>query len=152
MRIRLVAFCIAALLMTGCTAKTDDNMKGNPLDNEPIEQVDVIDEEIGKILTADPAKFHFVADWLTDKKIVYVEKDEGFYKVNTFDLNTGETDTLHEEKSIVIDVLIHPSKNIYYYIQVIIQLLQRLKSYRRTVLYRMKLKLLQQNWPLSGMI
>lgn len=96
--------------MTGCTAKTDDNMKGNPLDNEPIEQVDVIDEEIGKILTADPAKFHFVADWLTDKKIVYVEKDEGFYKVNTFDLNTGETDTLHEEKSIVIDVLIHPSK------------------------------------------
>lgn len=110
MRIRWVAFCIAALLVTGCTAKTNDSVEERPTDKEPVEQTDVIDEDISKTLTADPAKFHFVADWLTDTKIVYVEKDEGFYKVNTFDLTTGETDTLYEEKSIVIDVLIHPSK------------------------------------------
>ena len=85
-------------------------MVESPKDNEPVEHPEVIEEELNKVLAADPAKFHFVADWLTDTKIVYVEKDEGFYKVNSFDLSTGETATLYEEQSIVIDVLIHPSK------------------------------------------
>lgn len=95
--------------MAGCTAKTIDDVEENPPNKGPVEQIDV-EEEISEKLIADPAKFHFVAGWLSDTEIVYVEKDEGFYKVNTFDLNTGETATLHKEKSIVVDVLIHPSK------------------------------------------
>ena len=63
-----------------------------------------------KQFTADPAKFHFVADWLTDSKIVFVEKDLEFYYVKTFDLATGEIETLYEDAAIIVDVLIHPSK------------------------------------------
>lgn len=110
MKIRLITFYLALLLLTGCTAKIDNNVVESLKDNEPIEHPEVIEEELRKVLVGDPAKFHFVADWLTDTKIVYVEKDEGFYKVNSFDLSTGETATLYEEQSIVIDVLIHPSK------------------------------------------
>ncbi|MFJ7933661.1 hypothetical protein [Sporosarcina sp. NPDC096371] len=110
MKKRLFTFCLAALLVTGCTAKTDNNDEIVP-DDEPVEHTDETDEEMSQILTVDPAKFHFVAGWLTDTKIVYVEKDEGFYKVNSFDVHTGETDNLYEEKSMIIDVLIHPTKN-----------------------------------------
>ena len=109
-KIRLITFCVALLLLTACTAKIDNNVVESPKDNEPVEHPEVIEEELGKVLAANPAKFHFVADWLTDTKIVYVEKDEGFYKVNSFDLSTGEIATLYEEQSIVIDVIIHPSK------------------------------------------
>lgn len=110
MKIRLVTFCVAVLLLTGCTAKIDNNVVENPKVKEPVEQPAVIEEELRKVLAVDSAKFHFVADWLTDTKIIYVEKDEGVYKVNSFDLSTGDIATLYEEQSIVIDVLIHPSK------------------------------------------
>ena len=39
-----------------------------------------------------------------------LKRMNGFYKVNSFDFETGKTDTLYEEESIIIDVLIHPSK------------------------------------------
>ncbi|WP_318615021.1 hypothetical protein [Sporosarcina sp. YIM B06819] len=110
MKKRVVTLCVAVLLVTGCTAKTDDNVEKAPIDNETVEQTEAPVEEVIKTLAVDPAKFHFIADWLSDTKIVYVEKDEGLYKVNSFDLDTGETDTLYEEKSMIIDVLIHPSK------------------------------------------
>lgn len=109
-KIRLVTFCVAVFLLTGCTAKVDTDMVEIPNNNETIKHPEPIEEALSKVLSADPAKFHFVADWLTDTKIIYVEKDDGLYKVNTFDLSTGEIATLYEEKSIVIDVLIHPSK------------------------------------------
>lgn len=111
MKMRLITSCLTVLLLTGCVAKViDDNGEENPIDNEPVEQIDEAEDTLQKVLTADLAKFHFVADWLTDTEIVYVEKNEGFYKVNSFDLTTGKITTLYEEQSIVVDVLIHPSK------------------------------------------
>ncbi len=109
MRKRLFIFCVAALLVTACAAETDEVVK-RPKEEKPVENNDVVDEVMSESLLVDPAKFHFVADWLTDTKIVYVERDEGYYKVNSFDLNTGETDTLYKDKSMIIDILIHPSK------------------------------------------
>ena len=73
---------------------------------------ELIEEEISKSLVADPAKFHFVADWLTESKVIYVEKENGLYQVNSFDFESGQTDTLYEDDSIIIDVLIHPSKKV----------------------------------------
>lgn len=109
MRKKIFVICVVVLLVTGCTQKVDDIVE-NPEDIEAIEDHRVPTEELSKSFTADPGKFHFVADWLTDTKMIYVEKDEGFYTVNRFDLDTGETDTLYKEKSMIIDVLIHPSK------------------------------------------
>ncbi len=77
-------FCAAVLLVTGCSEKTNEIIEG-PTDIEQPENNDVIEEEISKSLVADPAKFHFVADWLTESKVIYVEKENGLYKVNSFD-------------------------------------------------------------------
>ncbi|WP_203246914.1 YqgU-like beta propeller domain-containing protein [Sporosarcina beigongshangi] len=111
MKMRLITSCLTVLLLTGCVAKViDDGVEENPVDNELTEQIDEVENAQQKVLTADPAKFHFVADWLTDTEIVYVEKNEGFYNVNSFDLTTGKVTTLYEEQSIIVDVLIHPSK------------------------------------------
>ena len=76
MRKRIFAFGVATLLLTGCTEKTDEIVDGKPADIETENHSDVIIEKDGKTLVADPATFHFVADWLTDSKIVFVEKEE----------------------------------------------------------------------------
>ncbi|MFS0689738.1 hypothetical protein AB1K89_10890 [Sporosarcina sp. 179-K 8C2 HS] len=61
------------------------------------------------VFKADPSKFHFIADWLTDTQILYVEKNDGFYTVNYFDIETGESGLVYEDESFIIDVLVHPS-------------------------------------------
>jgi len=101
--------CVTALLVTGCTEKTNEIIDSptaieKPGDNE------LIKEEISNSLVVDPAKFHFVADWLTESKVIYVEKENGHYQVNSFDFESGQIDTLYEDDSMIIDVLIHHSK------------------------------------------
>lgn len=102
-------FCAAVLLLMGCTEKANDIIDG-PTAIEKPETDDLTDEEISKSLAVDPAKFHFVANWLTESKVIYVEKVNGLYQVNSFDFESGQTDTLYEDDSMIIDVLIHPSK------------------------------------------
>jgi len=94
----------------GCTQKIDGPV--NQIHNkEPTALVDEEFEQVIKTHRISPEKFHFVADWLTDTKIVFVETDGSIYFVKTFDVKTGKIDTLFEEASIIVDVLIHPSKN-----------------------------------------
>ena len=112
MRKRLFIFCVALLLVTGCTEETDEIIE-NSKDLEENAIKEVKEKEISKSLTADSAKFHFVVDWLTETKIVYVEKENGFYLLKTFDLESGQSDIVYEESSIIIDVLIHPSKKYF---------------------------------------
>ena len=50
--------------------KVMENLQTLRLENPVI----IIEKEV-KNIVADPAKFHFVADWLTDSKIIYVEKE-----------------------------------------------------------------------------
>ncbi|MER2088490.1 MAG: hypothetical protein ABS920_02050 [Sporosarcina sp.] len=102
-------FCTAVMLLAGCTEKVKVVVE-IPRDVEVPEEIPLSEEEMTKILPADPAKFHFVVDWLTETEVVYVEKENGFYLLNSFDLQTGEKETLYEDASIIIDALIHPSK------------------------------------------
>lgn len=106
---KIIVLSIAVMILASCTQNTDE------IENETVEEqvtnVDEnkIEEEI-KTYTSDPAKLHFVVDWLSDEKVVFVEKDAGIYYVKTFDINTGEVNILYEESMIIVDVLIHPSK------------------------------------------
>lgn len=96
---------VILLILVGCAGK-EDNLTKKTEKKLP----DVKKEEVIKKLTADLAKFHFVADWLTNTEIVYVEKEAGNYFVKSFNIQTGEIKILYEEPSIIIDVFIHPSK------------------------------------------
>ncbi|MBE1553753.1 hypothetical protein [Sporosarcina limicola] len=109
MRKIVFVFGLTALLVVGCTNKSDEVEKVPGYTN-PVENNHETSKEIINLLSADSAKFHFVAGWLTDSAVVYVEKDAGLYNVNSFDLHSGETKTLFQEKSVIVDVLIHPSK------------------------------------------
>jgi hypothetical protein len=102
-------FGAVVLLLTGCTEKTNEIIEGPTVIEQP-KNDDLIDEKISKSFAADSAKFHFVADWLTESKVIYVEKENGLYQVNSFDFESGQTDTLYEDDSMIIDVLVHPSK------------------------------------------
>ncbi len=102
-RILFVLSFATFVLLTGCDKKVSDEEL--PVQTKPDEQKEM------KVLEVDPAKFHFVADWLTDSEIVFVEKDNGYYYVKSFNLETAVISTLHEEAAIINDVLIHPSRN-----------------------------------------
>lgn len=109
MRKKMFIFFAAVLLLTGCTEKTNEVIEGTTAIEQP-EDNNSIKKEIIKSLITDPAKFHFVVDWLTDSKVIYVKKENGLYQLNSFDLESGQTDTLYEDDSMIIDVLVHPSK------------------------------------------
>lgn len=70
----------------------------------------VIEEELFKKLIVDEDTFYFVVDWLSDTEILYVENEEDLYVLKTFHVNTGEVNVLHKESAIIVDALIHPSK------------------------------------------
>lgn len=112
MRKRLFIFSLTVLLVTGCTEKTDQIIE-NSKDLEETAIKDLKEKEINKSLTVDSAKFHFVADWLTETKIVYVEKENGLYLMKTFDVESGQSAIVYEDSSMIIDILIHPSKKYY---------------------------------------
>ena len=103
----MMIFSLVALMLVGCMQKTDET--GNQSENKSMDQV----EDAIKIFEVDSAKFHFIVDWLTDTKVVFVEKDTGKYLLRTFDITTGKIETLYEETMVIIDALIHPSKNTY---------------------------------------
>lgn len=71
---------------------------------------DVKTEEVIKKMTSDLTEFHFVADWLTNKEVLFVEKDENVYYLKAFNIKTGEITVLFEESSIIVNVLVHQSK------------------------------------------
>jgi len=108
-RKRIFIFCVIVILLTGCSKKTNEIIDGPTAVEQPGNN-ELIKEEVSKTLVADPSKFHFVADWLTESKVIYVEKVNGHYQVNSFDFESGKTDMLYEDESMIIDLLIHPSK------------------------------------------
>lgn len=109
MRKKLFAFSVATLLLTGCTEKPND-LSEKPVDFDQETPHEPIVKKRNETFMADPATFHFAADWLSDSAILFVEKDEDRYQVKSFDFNTGKTEILFEESAIIIELLIHPSK------------------------------------------
>ena len=79
-----------------------------PIDEDEIE----VEVDLLETLKLESAKFHFVVDWLSDTEIVFVEKEESVYNLNTFNVNTGEIGTLYTESMIIIDAIIHPTKEL----------------------------------------
>jgi len=107
----MITFSLVALILVGCSQKVDETGNQSENNNKDVEVEKV--EEVTKVLKADSANFHFIVDWLTDTKIAFVEKDADKYLLRTFDIKTGEIDTLFEDTMIIVDVLIHPMKNTY---------------------------------------
>ena len=101
----IAVLSVILLILVGCAGK-EDNLTKKTEEKLP----DVKKEEVIKKLIVDSAKFHFVADWLTNTEIVFVEKESGLYFVKSFNIKTGEVKKLYEESSIIVDVFIHPSK------------------------------------------
>lgn len=102
---------IITFVLSGCseqknppTVQPDIVEPDKPVEN-PAERMDPL------MYTADPSNFHFIADWLNDTQILYVEKNDGFYQVNYFDIETGESKMVYEDEAIIIDVLVHPSRD-----------------------------------------
>ena len=106
-------FCLVILLLVGCAPNSNeskDQSTGEVEENQ--NQSDQIEDAI-KTFEVDKDKFHFIVDWLTDTKIAFVEKDEKNYYLKSFDINSGEIETLFTEEFVIVDVIIHPSKNTY---------------------------------------
>lgn len=103
-------FCLVILLLVGCTQKNEETI--NQLGEESQSRPQQIEDAI-KTFEVDKEKFHFIVDWLTDTKIAFVEKGDDYYYLKSFDIMSGEIETLFEEELVIVDVLIHPSKNTY---------------------------------------
>lgn len=107
----LIMFSSIFILLAGCSMKNEEIMMKETGKSSPsLDDTHKIENKV-KTLSADSSTFHFVADWLSNTEIVFVEKDDSVYYVKTFNTTTGAVTTLYEESAIIVDVLIHPSKN-----------------------------------------
>ncbi|MGG0667614.1 hypothetical protein [Sporosarcina koreensis] len=98
-------------ILSGCSQQKEPPSV-HPDIEEPLELVEPPAEPpTPQVFQADPSNFHFIADWLNDSRILYVEKNEGLYKVKYFDIETGEYGVVYEDESFIIDVLVHPSRD-----------------------------------------
>ncbi|MFD1926566.1 hypothetical protein ACFSFY_00565 [Sporosarcina siberiensis] len=109
----LFALFVTALIVTGCSKK-NGNTEKIPEKTAPIEEEEsiTVEESVVHTLTSDQGKFHFIADWLTDTSILFVEKDQNKYFLKIFDFETGDIAILFEDTSVIADVKIHPSKEL----------------------------------------
>ncbi|MCG7345137.1 hypothetical protein MHZ92_13405 [Sporosarcina sp. ACRSL] len=105
-------FAMIIFLLTGCSEQNDPFPTQEDIEEEPSPvEKETIKPPTPHQFKADPSTFHFIADWLNDSQVVYVDKRDGFYSVNYFDIETGESASVYEDKSFIIDVLIHPSRD-----------------------------------------
>jgi len=107
----IVVYILVLLFLVGCAqkpVKIVDQTKNKDPSSDVVE--DAKTDVIIKKMSLNPASFQYIADWLTDSKIVFVEKVEASYDVKTFDIVTGSIDTIYSEDTIIADVLIHPTK------------------------------------------
>lgn len=102
---------VLGLVLIFATACSKDNPIVIEEDNEqPTVHAEEKPDQPIHIFKANPSVFHFVGDWLTDTKILYVEKNGNVYQVNYFDIETGESGFLYEDESFITDIIVHPTK------------------------------------------
>lgn len=102
---------IVLLILLGCSEKEDavsDKTEEDVIDVETEEIV--VSKELIQKLNTHAEGFLFVADWLSDEEILFVEKEEDIYFVKSFNVYSGEVNILYEDSTIIVDVLVHPSK------------------------------------------
>ncbi|MFC5603549.1 hypothetical protein [Sporosarcina koreensis] len=105
----LYLLLMVIFILSGCS-----ELKGPPSVQPDIEEPDKLmtepdDPPFPHVFKVDPSNFHFIADWLNDSQILYVEKNDSYYQVKYFDIETGESGSVYEDDAFIIDVLVHPS-------------------------------------------
>lgn len=104
----LLLLGLMLILITACSSEKPITLDLDSKD--PIVQEEEDSFQSVHSLKADPSLFHFVGDWLTDSKILYVEKNERLYQVNYFDVETGDSGIIYEDPSFITDIIVHPSQ------------------------------------------
>ncbi len=110
MKKMLYVLAFLAIILSGCTKEKDPAPKDPDIEHPDVSE-ESFEPRIPHVFKANPSNFHFIADWLNDTQILYVEKMDGLYKVNYFDIETGESNLVYEDSSFIIDVFLHPSGN-----------------------------------------
>lgn len=105
--------CLLILVLNlglfGCSRDFKDEVKKT--DNNPLQEntADLIESKAG-MLSIKSSHFQSIVGWLGEYEIAYIEKESDSYKLKGFDLRSGVSKTIYTEDSLLIDVLIHPSK------------------------------------------
>ncbi len=93
-----------ALLLVGC--EQIKTVKPEELD----ESVDRKEAFIPKTLPLGEDEPRFVAGWLNEKQILYVDHQETADRLRSFNIETGEVHTMFSDQNNISEVLIHSSK------------------------------------------
>ncbi|WP_336822650.1 hypothetical protein [Sporosarcina sp. USHLN248] len=106
----LILALIISLFLVGCTKK-EPAIEKPPIipidDNEPVEHKEETPQN-DPILHVNPSTFHFVATFLANDRILYVEKEGNFYQLKSFHITTGESEVIYEDEAFITDVFVHP--------------------------------------------
>ncbi|GEN84387.1 hypothetical protein SLU01_26990 [Sporosarcina luteola] len=107
---KIILLLFLLLIISGCSEKEEPSFV-QP-DTEPEPSIEKQKEEPPfEMLKVNPSTFHFIADWLSDTELLYVEKNGGLYQVKSFNIETGEIKQIYEDSSFITDVYVHPSLN-----------------------------------------
>ncbi|MDV6377902.1 hypothetical protein ORD22_06450 [Sporosarcina sp. GW1-11] len=98
---RIILPTIATIFLLGCQQQEVEAP-------EPTSSVE--EEVVTQTVNVSEEEFRFVAGWLDDQTIGFVVHQEEEDRLQTFNIVTGEVETLYTNPAIISEVLIHPSK------------------------------------------
>ncbi|MDN4609033.1 hypothetical protein [Sporosarcina highlanderae] len=113
-RVMIILLISVLVAVAGCSTEEKDSVVA-PDNEKPLEPNDEAVEENNvaplppPVFIADPSLFHFIADWITDSEILYVEKGNGVYQIKSFNFDTGASNLVYEDESFITDIMVHPS-------------------------------------------
>lgn len=105
----IMSFLLLFVLLLGACAKNEVPEQGQEQEYENPKS-EPTQKTFLQTLETMQQTFHFVAGWLSNEKIVYVEKQHSNYLLKTFNIKNGEEDELYQSTSMMTNVLIHPTK------------------------------------------
>ena len=74
----LYVLAMLAIVLSGCTKEKDPPPKEPDIEEQPDIAEEPVEPQIPHVFKANPSNFHFIADWLNDTQILYVEKMDGY--------------------------------------------------------------------------
>lgn len=109
-RVKKIWFLFCLLFILSSCAQPQSEQTGNN-DKAVIPVEKDIHTSVTEKMHIDSETFHFVGDWLSNTEIVYVERKDDQYSVELFNLTSGESKVIYKDPAIIVDVLVHPMKN-----------------------------------------
>ena len=95
---------VFAGLLVGCTQSEDNELEVKPTEDEAQPEAQLLET-----LTVSEENIRFIVGWLNEKTILYVDHQDEEDRLQSFDLKTGDTQTLFTEASTISEVQVHPS-------------------------------------------